>query len=58
MQERGGQLHVFVGPIAEGGKANVRVSELIAQHFGIAKSRIKIKKGMTGIRKIVLVDNA
>ncbi len=58
VQERGGELHVFVRPIPEGGKANTRVVELIAQHFGIAKTRIKIKTGMTGKRKIVLVDNA
>ena len=35
------------------GKANERVVELLAEHFGVPKSRVSIARGAGGRRKIV-----
>ena len=35
------------------GKANARVIELLARHFGVPKSRVSIARGALGKRKIV-----
>ncbi len=35
------------------GKANARVIELLAAHFGVPKSRVSIARGALGKRKIV-----
>jgi len=50
-----GQLDIRVGAPPEKGKANERVKELIAKHFGVSKSRVKILKGETSRDKIVEV---
>jgi uncharacterized protein (TIGR00251 family) len=38
------------------GKANERVVELLATHFGVSKSRVRIVRGSSGRRKIVEID--
>jgi uncharacterized protein (TIGR00251 family) len=35
------------------GKANERVIELLAKHFGVPKSRVTISRGSSGRKKIV-----
>ena len=49
-------LEVAVSAPPEKGKANERLIELLAKHFGVAKSRIKIVSGQTVRLKVVEVD--
>ncbi len=35
------------------GKANARVIELVARHFGVPKSRVSIARGTLGKKKII-----
>ena len=39
------------------GKANRELIELVAEHFGCAKSAVSIKKGASGRMKLVQVDS-
>lgn len=48
----GGFLVRVSAPPAEG-KANERVVELLARHFGVPKSRVTIVRGASGRRKVV-----
>jgi len=47
---------VAVSAPPEKGKANERLIELLAEHFRVAKSRIKIVSGHTSRSKVVEVD--
>ena len=47
---------VFTRAVPSGGAANEAVVLLLAEHFKISKSRIRIKSGRTSRRKIVEVD--
>ena len=49
-------LEVAVSAPPEKGKANERLIELLAEHFGVAKSRIKIVSEHTSRSKVVEVD--
>jgi uncharacterized protein (TIGR00251 family) len=51
-----GMLEVAVAAPPEKGKANERLIELLAEHFGVAKSCIKIVSGHTSRSKVVEVD--
>lgn len=44
---------VKVDARAEGGRANARLVELLAAHFGVPKSRVSIARGALGRDKIV-----
>jgi len=48
---------VRVTVVPEKGKANRRVIELLAKHFKIAKSRVKLIKGETSREKIFEIDS-
>jgi len=39
------------------GKANEALIELLADHFDIAKSKIKILKGLTSKNKVIQINN-
>ncbi|MFA6432302.1 MAG: DUF167 domain-containing protein [Candidatus Paceibacterota bacterium] len=49
---------VHVRTVPEKGKANKRVLELIAEHFGVAKSRLEIVRGGVGREKKIRIDMA
>jgi uncharacterized protein (TIGR00251 family) len=51
-----GTLTVRVSAPPVEGKANERVGELLAKHFGVPKSRVTIVRGASGRRKIVEID--
>jgi uncharacterized protein (TIGR00251 family) len=51
-----GMLEVAVAAPPEKGKANERLIELLAEHFGVAKSRVKIVSGHASRPKVVEVD--
>lgn len=54
--ENDGILRVYTTVAPENGRANDAVVELLSEHLGIPKSRIKIIKGLTGRNKVVTVD--
>ncbi len=54
--EEDGALRVYVTTAPEKGKANRRVIELIAAHFGVRKGSVEIVKGERGREKIVDVE--
>jgi len=51
-----GVLVVRVNKVPENGKANEAVVKLLAKHFKVAKSEVKILRGMTGRNKVVEVN--
>jgi uncharacterized protein (TIGR00251 family) len=52
---RSGSLVVRVTVAAEDGKANERVIELLAEYWGIAKSRLRLVRGQRSRRKQIEV---
>jgi len=50
------KFEVRVNEAPEGGKANERVIELLAKYFGVPKSSIKIKHGLTSRNKIITIE--
>jgi uncharacterized protein (TIGR00251 family) len=48
-----GKLHIKVRAVAEKGRANAAVIELLARHFSVAKSTINIVSGTTSRNKRV-----
>lgn len=54
--ENEGVLRVYTTVAPENGRANSAVVELLADHFDVPKSRIKILKGETSRDKVVAVD--
>jgi len=48
-----GEYTVRVAAPPVDGKANERVTELLAKHFGVPKSRVTIVRGASGRNKIV-----
>ena len=48
-----GQLRVWVRARPEKGRANAEMAELLAQHFGVAKSMVRIVIGKTAREKLV-----
>ena len=51
-----GSLAVRVDAPARGGAANRRLLELLAEHFGVAKSLVRVRNGARGRTKIVDVS--
>ena len=51
--ENDGVLRVYTNAAPEKGKANAAVIELLAKHFGVAKSQIKIVRGDTTRDKVI-----
>lgn len=48
---------VYVQQRAVDGQANAAVIDLLAQHFGVPKSRVEIVRGHTSRTKVVRIDN-
>ena len=51
-----GEYSVSVRAPASEGKANVAVVELLAEHFSVPKSSIRIVRGETARRKLVEIE--
>lgn len=49
-------LQVYVKEQAIDGKANNATLDLIAKHYGVSKSRVKVMSGHTSKRKIIEID--
>lgn len=56
VEKTGDQLIVFVRERAVDGQANKVVNELLAKHFGVAKSHIEIVSGHSSKHKIVSIE--
>jgi len=52
-----GVYHVYVNVVPEGGKANVAVIEMLAEHFDVGKSDIRIVSGYKSRLKVIEVDS-
>lgn len=51
-----GELEVAVSSPPQKGKANERLLEILAEHFGISKSRVRVLRGHSSRIKLVEVD--
>lgn len=51
-----GFYEVAVSEAPEDGKANNRIIELIASHFGIPKSKVQFLKGASSKQKILKIE--
>lgn len=51
-----GSLKVHVNAPPQDGRANERVIELLAKHFGVAKSRISVVHGAAGRQKVIEIS--
>ena len=56
--EEDGVFKVSVNVAPENGKANKRVCELLAAHFGVRKSAVRVIQGETSRQKVVEIDDA
>lgn len=52
-----GLLIVYIREVAADGQANEALTKLLAEYYGVSKSRVKIIRGHTGRHKIVEIDN-
>lgn len=53
-----GSYRVKVNARASDGKANIRLIEMLADHFNVSKSHVRILKGLHSRSKIVEVIDA
>ncbi len=51
-----GELYVKVSSPPVQGRANRRVVELIAKHYGVPPSRVKILRGFSSRNKLIKVE--
>jgi uncharacterized protein YggU (UPF0235/DUF167 family) len=49
------EYKAYVTPVPEWGKANQALIELLAEHFGVAKSAIAIVRGRGGTKKVIRI---
>ncbi len=52
-----GSFAIKVNAVPEDGKANLRIIEMLSEHFKIPKSRIDIVSGHKGKKKIFSIDS-
>ena len=57
MKDEGGNYKVKVNARASEGRANMRLIEMLAEHFDVPKSHIRILKGFGGRNKLVEIDD-
>lgn len=54
--EHGGRLKVAVTQVAEKGKANGAICELVAESLGIAGGRVTVASGLTASLKVLRIE--
>jgi len=57
VEATGDSLVVFVREAAAEGQANEALIKLLAEYYGVPKSRVKIIRGHTSRQKVVEIDN-
>lgn len=55
---RPAEVVVYVREVAADGAANEALIRILAKHYGVPKSRVKIIRGQTARRKLVEVENS
>lgn len=55
---RPAEVVVYVREVAADGAANEALIKILAKHYGVPKSRVKIIRGQTARRKLVEVENS
>lgn len=55
VEERDGELRIYVTVVPEGGKANVAVAKLLAKALGVSRSRLDLIRGETARDKVFRV---
>jgi uncharacterized protein YggU (UPF0235/DUF167 family) len=56
IEEDGGSYRVKVDAPARGGRANERLIAILAEHFDVPKSRIRILRGLASRDKLVEIS--
>ncbi len=51
-----GSMKVYLREQALEGKANAKLIEMIAKHFDVSKSRVKIIKGLSSKYKLIRIE--
>lgn len=51
-----GSMKVYLREQALEGKANTKLIEMVANHFDVSKSRVKIIKGLTTKYKLIRIE--
>ena len=54
--EHGERLKIAVTQVAEKGKANDALCELVADSLGVARSRVTVMSGLTSAQKVLRVE--
>ena len=54
--EHGERLKIAVTQVAEKGKANSALCELVADSLGVARSRVAVVTGLTSSQKVLRID--
>lgn len=57
VKEEGGVLKVYVTAAPEKGKANAAVVKMLARHFSVAKSAVRVVRGAGHRHKQVEIEN-
>jgi hypothetical protein len=58
LEEKNGNLTVFVRQPATEGKANTALIKLLAGHYQVAKSQVKIIHGVTSKHKVIEITGS
>lgn len=51
-------IKIYTTAVPENGKANKSIINMLAKHYGIAKSKISITHGLTTKEKTLLIDDS
>jgi len=57
IKQEGGIYKINLKERAEEGRANIELIKLLAKHFKISSSNIRIKSGLTSKNKIIEIKN-
>jgi uncharacterized protein len=52
VEQKAGVVHVFVHAQAQEGRANQEAKEMLAEHLGVAKSRVVLVLGLRNKNKV------
>ncbi len=56
VERRDGYVEVWIREPARKGKANKRLVEIVAEHFGVRRSKVRIVEGFTSREKVLEVE--
>ena len=53
-----GNMKIAVRAVPEAGKANDAVCALLARHFGCPRDAVRVLRGTTTTRKVIMIDDS